>query len=685
MSLIRRALLAFALLASAAPALAQVPPPVPALPDTERRTAYQLTASTCVCTVNMALYGDSTDYQSWVEVYLNGVLVNFNDPTFGWTITSPTGPLASIPRPITDGILTFTSAQTGTVQIVGARRPRRVSQFSENRGVAARDLNQVITDIVAQNRETWDKINDVTGRSLISQPGNVLGMLPLPSVCSSAFLAFDATGLNPVCVSGVGGGSVTLPVVSGNLICANGTTGILKDCGVAPYSALPLPVAQGGTGTATPGLIAGSNVTVTGTWPNQTVASTGGGGGGSSAACVQDFVAGTGFTAGTTTALTTTCTPGNAASVAVFFDGVKQSANTWSLSSQTFTFSAAIPSFTQVVEVQAAIPGTSPSISSTLAVTGKSLWYNNSTNTYSYGWMSPNGPTLDLRDCMDAQYGVGSWSATTDIEPALHACFLTIQAHGGRGTISVPTGIFALNTVIPPGDLSGNYIIGQGSQASQITVGMSSGAAFFWSGTNNTSGGFTGGGMKGIALRLCCNLGVTSTIAILGRGNASFQPDQMEFEDLYITGDCNAGSGGGSWWNSDFQMDGTARTAPQGMRVQHVANIQLFCASAFAFFLSNAVQFDLSNVGTYVGNPGTGTGTDCYITGNGSAPTNSIQVSIVNLACGGTFHLTNASYVYPTVKTNALSWNSTATFIIGLISAGSVTGAAGAHSNVLNP
>jgi len=39
-----------------------------------------------------------------------------------------------------------------------------------------------------------------------------------------------------------------------------------------------LPVANGGTGTATPSIIAGTNVTVTGTWPNQTIAASGGGG-----------------------------------------------------------------------------------------------------------------------------------------------------------------------------------------------------------------------------------------------------------------------------------------------------------------------------------------------------------------------------------------------------------------------
>lgn len=42
-------------------------------------------------------------------------------------------------------------------------------------------------------------------------------------------------------------------------------------------------VANGGSGTATPSLVAGTNVTVTGTWPNQTIAASGGGGGGSSA------------------------------------------------------------------------------------------------------------------------------------------------------------------------------------------------------------------------------------------------------------------------------------------------------------------------------------------------------------------------------------------------------------------
>jgi hypothetical protein len=38
------------------------------------------------------------------------------------------------------------------------------------------------------------------------------------------------------------------------------------------------PVANGGTGTATPALVAGSGVTISGSWPNQTIAATGTGG-----------------------------------------------------------------------------------------------------------------------------------------------------------------------------------------------------------------------------------------------------------------------------------------------------------------------------------------------------------------------------------------------------------------------
>ena len=67
--------------------------------------------------------------------------------------------------------------------------------------------------------------------------------------------------------------TITLPDNSGTVL----TTGAL------------VTVAQGGTGTSTPSLVAGTNVTISGAWPNQTINATGGGG----SAKVGDIFVGT--------------------------------------------------------------------------------------------------------------------------------------------------------------------------------------------------------------------------------------------------------------------------------------------------------------------------------------------------------------------------------------------------------
>lgn len=218
MNAFRRSILACALIAGLSPAFAQAPAPVPALPDAERRTSYSITASTCACSVGFALYGDSTDYQNWVEVWINGVNVPYNSSVSAWTITSPSGPLANIARPITDAVLTFAASQTGTIQIVGARRPRRVSQFSENRGVAARDLNQALTDIIAQNRETWDRGNDISGRSVRVPPGETLAVLPPVASRANMGLCFDSSGQISPCI-----GASTGTFAAGNGVTFTGT------------------------------------------------------------------------------------------------------------------------------------------------------------------------------------------------------------------------------------------------------------------------------------------------------------------------------------------------------------------------------------------------------------------------------------------------------------------------------
>jgi len=194
--------LAFILGMLASPAWAQVPPPVPALPDTSRLALYTLASSNCVCSVGFAIYGDGTDVDNWIAISLNGSRVFSTDPSFGWVLSSPTGPIGTIPRPITDGIITFNSPQTGPVAVIGLQRPRRLTTFPENRGVTARDLNLLANTIFAELRENWDKTGGVTcltcgggggGGGAVSSVSNIDGSLMIsPNI--GAVVASLATG-----------------------------------------------------------------------------------------------------------------------------------------------------------------------------------------------------------------------------------------------------------------------------------------------------------------------------------------------------------------------------------------------------------------------------------------------------------------------------------------------------------
>lgn len=105
---------------------------------------------------------------------------------------------------------------------------------------------------------------------------------------SKLVLSGDTSGsvtLDAPAVSGTT--TLTLPTTSGTVLTSAGgaalgtpTSGTLTSCTGLPLTTGvtgTLPVANGGTGTTTPSLVGGTNITISGSWPNQTVTAAGGG------------------------------------------------------------------------------------------------------------------------------------------------------------------------------------------------------------------------------------------------------------------------------------------------------------------------------------------------------------------------------------------------------------------------
>jgi hypothetical protein len=96
------------------------------------------------------------------------------------------------------------------------------------------------------------------------------GTINVPAIQKPYIVINNTTHAVTVKVSGLIG--VTIPAGKRSVVYNNGTdVGAQIDSLASLTLGAPLPVASGGTGTATPALVAGSNVSVTGSWPNQTI------------------------------------------------------------------------------------------------------------------------------------------------------------------------------------------------------------------------------------------------------------------------------------------------------------------------------------------------------------------------------------------------------------------------------
>ncbi len=209
---------------------------------------------------------------------------------------------------------------------------------------------------------------------------------------------------------------------------------------------------------------------------------------------------------------------------------------------------------------------------------------------------------LDLRDLLDAYYGPGAWlqrsmspHSGSDIVPAVNAGLQTLrtQFHEG-GVIKVPPGLWRMRSGFNPAVLSSVRFEGVHSMASKLVYDCASGSPFYYNG----AGGINGGGLKGLSILLEDTLGDSNAYGVMLKGDATYQPDQMMFEDLYIT----SVSGGSYWWDG-FHVDGSARVPPlaEGCRVLDLHNVQIFRCRNLGLYMARAIQVSMLNVGLYSG------------------------------------------------------------------------------------
>jgi len=85
-------------------------------------------------------------------------------------------------------------------------------------------------------------------------------------------LAVGDVGLTVTLLAGQTGDAMRVKDSAGAVLFGVDKSGNVAAAGLSLTT--PLPVASGGSGTATPALVAGANITITGTWPNNTIALT---------------------------------------------------------------------------------------------------------------------------------------------------------------------------------------------------------------------------------------------------------------------------------------------------------------------------------------------------------------------------------------------------------------------------